>query len=315
MNVAAHNAIQSAGLSITPLARTIGAEITGIDLRQLLTAELKQALYQIMVDWKVIFFRDQDITSEQHMMFAREFGELEVHPFAAKQSGPPEVLQIAHTAETPGHENLWHSDVTWRLQPSLGSVLLCRHSPEKGGDTLFSDMYAAYEGLTDEVKELIEGKVARHDFLGFRRRMKARGVSDEKIAEMQEKYPNPHHPVVRTHPDTGRRALYVNAAFTREIVDMDPGTSARLLEHLYAQAATPEYQCRFQWQTNSIAFWDNRACQHYAVSDYWPDERKMERATIIGDTPFYDPKSGDPTSFEFKGILELRRTGGFQRFD
>lgn len=314
MNVAAHGVIEAAGLSVKPLARTIGAEISGLDLRHPLTPELKTAVYQALLDWKVIFFRDQDITTEQHMAFSQCFGELEVHPFAPKPEGAPEVLQIGHGRKLPGRENIWHSDVTWRLQPSLGSVLLCRQSPERGGDTLFSDMYAAYEGLSDDVKGLIDGKVARHDFVGFRRRMKARGIPDERIAEMQKEYPNPNHPVVRTHPDTGRRALYVNAAFTQEIVGMEKTESDRLLRYLYAQAATPEYQCRFQWRDNSIAFWDNRACQHYAVSDYWPEVRQMERATIIGDTPFYDPDRGEPSPFEFKGLVESRRTGETMRF-
>lgn len=303
-----------AGLTIRPMARTIGAEVSGIDLRQPLTDAQRDGVYQALLDWKVIFFRDQDITCEQHLAFARQFGGLEVHPFAPAHDGPPEVLPIAHTPENPGRENLWHSDVTWRLEPSLGSVLRCIKGPQMGGDTLFADMYAAYDGLSDQVKELIEGKVARHDFAGFRKRMKARGVAPERIAEMQVQYPNPIHPVVRTHPDTGKRAIYVNVGFTQEIVGMDPDESRRLLNHLYAQAATPEYQCRFQWSDNAIAFWDNRACQHYATSDYWPDVRRMERVTIIGDKPYYDPARTESAPFEFKGLLEMRRQGNYQSF-
>lgn len=313
MNVTAHNAADTAGLTISPMARTIGAEIGGIDLKQPLTGALKEAVYQALLEWKVIFFRDQDLSEEQHLTFAANFGGLEIHPFAPKHPEHPEVLPIMHTAENPGQENIWHSDVTWRLEPSLGSVLRCLKGPPMGGDTLFSDMYAAYEGLSDEVKELIEGKYARHDFPGFRNRLKARGVSDEQIAAFIEEYPNPEHPVVRTHPDTGRKALYVNAAFTQEIIGMDGADSERLLAHLYAQATTPEYQCRFNWRDNSIAFWDNRACQHYAVSDYWPEERLMQRVTIVGDAPFYRPNSDEPEDWDFKGLVERRRKGQFQR--
>lgn len=313
MNVAAHSAAEADGLTITPLARTIGAEIGNVDLARPLSAAQKQAIYRALLDWKVIFFRDQVINEEQHIAFARNFGELEVHPFAPKHPDFPEVLPIRHWRDGPGSENIWHSDVTWRMEPSLGSVLRCLKGPETGGDTLFSDMYAAYEGLSQEIKLLIEGKMARHDFPGFRARMRHRGASEAEIEAFIEEYPNPEHPVVRTHPDTGRKALYVNAAFTQEIIGMDPAESQRLLNYLYAQAATPEYQCRFQWQDNSIAFWDNRACQHYAVSDYWPEERHMQRVTIIGDKPFYHEDSAPAEPWEFKGLVERRREGQFQR--
>jgi taurine dioxygenase len=164
-------------------------------------------------------------------------------------------------------------------------VLRAIEVPEVGGDTLFSDMYAAYEGLSDEVKEKIDGAVAIHDFAHFRKLMRSRGKSEAEIEEMNRKYPMAEHPVVRTHPETGRKGIYVNTAFTQYIAGMDRAESDALLAHLYAQAAIPEYQCRFRWQKNSIAFWDNRACQHYAVSDYWPAVRRMERVTIIGDRP------------------------------
>jgi taurine dioxygenase len=146
-------------------------------------------------------------------------------------------------------------------------------------------MYAAYENLTDDVKAKIEGKNALHDFAHFRVAMRKRGLSEEQIEEMNRKYPTVEHPIVRTHPETKRKALYVNAAFTQYIVGMERDQSTALLKHLYAQAAIPEYQCRFRWKKNSIAFWDNRASQHYAVSDYWPAVRRMERVTIIGDRP------------------------------
>lgn len=276
---------QPAPFTVSPLTPLIGAEITGIDLSKPLDNAALAALRAALLDWKVIFFRDQDITTEEHLAFARRFGELEVHPFAPHKEGHPEVLAITHDRDRPGRENKWHSDVTWRECPSLGSVLRAVEVPDVGGDTLFADMYAAYEGLTDEVKEKIDGAVAIHDFAHFRAAMRARGKSEAEIEEMNRKYPMVEHPVVRTHPETGRKGLYVNIAFTQHIVGMEKAESDALLKHLYAQAAIPEYQCRFRWKKNSIAFWDNRSSQHYAVSDYWPALRRMERATIIGDRP------------------------------
>jgi len=273
-------------LTILPMTPTIGAEIEGIDLSRPLAASTVSALRQALLDWKVLFFRDQNITTEQHLAFARCFGELEVHPFAPHKPDHPEVLAITHDDKSRGRENTWHSDVTWRVEPSLGSVLRAIEVPPVGGDTLFSDMYAAYEGLKDEVKAKIDGKVAVHDFTHFRQGMRRRGATEEQIRAFEEQYPMVEHPVVRTHPETGRKCIYVNAAFTLHIVGMEKAESDALLAHLYAQAAIPEYQCRFRWTPNAIAFWDNRASQHYAVSDYFPAVRKMERVTVIGDRPY-----------------------------
>lgn len=273
-------------LSVSPLTPTIGAEIGGIDLAKPLDTRTKAALRDLLLEWKVIFFRDQDITTEQHLAFARNFGDLEVHPFAPQKPGYPEVLAITHDKENKGKENTWHSDVTWRIEPSLGSVLRALEVPGFGGDTLFADMYAAYDNLTDDVKAKIEGRKALHDFAHFRDGMRKRGLSEEQIEAFNKKYPSVEHPIVRTHPETKKKALYVNAAFTQYIVGMERDISDALLKHLYAQAAIPEYQCRFRWKKNSIAFWDNRASQHYAVSDYWPALRRMERVTIVGDRPY-----------------------------
>jgi taurine dioxygenase len=272
-------------LTILPMTPTIGAEIEGVDLTRPLSEATVSALRQALLDWKVLFFRDQVIDTEQHLAFARRFGALEVHPFAPQKPGYPEVLAITHDEKNRGKENTWHSDVTWRLEPSLGSILRAIELPPVGGDTLFADMYAAYDGLKDEVKAKIDNAVAMHDFTHFRAGMRKRGLSEEQIEEMNRKYPMAEHPVVRTHPETGRRCIYVNAAFTLHIVGMEKAESDALLAHLYAQAAIPEYQCRFRWSPNAIAFWDNRASQHYAASDYWPAVRKMERVTIVGDRP------------------------------
>tara|TARA_B100000586_G_scaffold264271_1_gene234486 strand:- start:1938 stop:2804 length:867 start_codon:yes stop_codon:yes gene_type:complete len=276
---------QSHPYSINRLSPSIGAELLDIDLKKPLDQSLKDEIYQALLVYKVIFFRDQDLTIEEHLAFAKNFGELEVHPFANNDEKYPEVLKITHNEKSKGKENTWHSDVTWRLEPSLGSVLRMKEAPKLGGDTLFSDMYAAYEDLSDEIKEKLDGAIAIHDFVGFRKRMEKIGVSKEEIEAFNKKYPMPEHPVIRTHPDTDRKLIYVNAAFTQYIKDWDPEESSEMLRFLYSKATTPEYQCRFVWEKNSIAFWDNRSVQHYAASDYWPEVRRVERVTIIGDRP------------------------------
>jgi len=276
---------RSLPFEVNRLSPTIGGELLGVDLRKDLTSEIKDLIYEALLVYKVIFFRDQDLTTDQHIHFSKNFGDLEVHPFAPFKDGYPEVLKITHNEKSRGRENTWHSDVTWRKEPSLGSVLRMLEKPENGGDTLFSDMYAAYEDLTDEVKQKLEGAIAVHDFVGFRKRLIKEGKSPKEIEAFNKKFPMPEHPVFRTHPDTGKKVIYVNRAFTQYIKGWEEDESKDMLDFLYSRASTPEYQCRFAWENNSIAFWDNRACQHYANSDYWPQIRRVERVTIIGDRP------------------------------
>ena len=248
--------------------------------------QLKDLIYEALLVYKVIFFRNQDLTTEEHLDFSNNFGELEVHPFAPHKEDFPEVLKITHNKKSRGRENTWHSDVTWREKPSLGSVLRMIEKPDHGGDTLFADMYAAYDDLNDDIKDTLEGAIAVHDFAGFRDRLIKEGKSQEEIEAFNEKYPMPEHPVIRTHPDTKKKVIYVNRAFTQYIKGWKKQDSDSMLQFLYSRASIPEYQCRFKWENNSIAFWDNRACQHYAASDYWPNIRKVERVTIIGDRPY-----------------------------
>ncbi|MDA7601379.1 TauD/TfdA family dioxygenase [Gammaproteobacteria bacterium] len=276
---------RSLPFEVNRLSPSIGGELLGVDLREDLTSEIKELIYEALLVYKVIFFRDQDLTTDQHIHFSKNFGDLEVHPFAPFKEGYPEVLKITHNEKSPGRENLWHSDVTWRKEPSLGSVLRMLEKPENGGDTLFSDMYAAYDDLSDEVKQRLEGAVAVHDFVGFRKRLIKEGKSPKEIEAFNKKFPMPEHPVFRTHPDTGKKVIYVNRAFTQYIKGWEENESKDMLDFLYSRASTPEYQCRFAWENNSIAFWDNRACQHYANSDYWPQIRRVERVTIVGDRP------------------------------
>ena len=264
------------------LSPAIGAELIGADLRQAddtLIAEVRAALLR----YKVVFFRDQtELTRAQHIAFAEAFGELEIHPATPKDQPDPEILRIAHGPNSRGQENNWHSDVTWRPEPSLGSILRAIELPEIGGDTLFANMVMAYDNLSDDLKEQLCGRTAIHDIA----RVFARRLGKEATS-LHEKFPPQEHPVIRTHPETGERVLYVNIAFTSHIVGMDRAESDALLADLYREAWLPEYQCRFRWAPGSLAFWDNRACQHYAASDYYPNVRIMERATIAGDRPFF----------------------------
>ncbi|HEY2813697.1 MAG TPA: TauD/TfdA family dioxygenase [Acidimicrobiales bacterium] len=269
-------------LRFEPLSPTIGAEVSGIDIGGNVSDEVIAGLRQGLLDHKVLFFREQHITTEEHLAFARRFGDLEVHPVTPLDQQHHEVLMIRHDENRRGVENTWHSDVTWRPEPSLGSILRARSVPPVGGDTLFADMYAAYEGLPESVRDEIDGLSAIHDFT----RVFGRSVSDERKQEMMRRYPSVEHPVVRTHPETGRQGIYVNAAFTVAIKGVSDSDSARLLALLYRQASIPEYQCRFKWRADSLAFWDNRSTQHYAVSDYFPHVREMERVTIVGDRPY-----------------------------
>ena len=268
-----------------PLTPVIGAEISGIDLRQPLSLDGVQWLTDQLVRYKVIFFRDQDIDPQQHLDFAREFGPLETHPVNPKD-GFPELLVLHNDANRPPADTaVWHSDVTWRLEPSLGSILIARKVPEVGGDTLFANMEAAYQGLDDETKALITGRHAIHQFEPMRQYLLQSGADAEKMAKFEKKYPKTTHPIVRSHPITGEKSIFVNRLFTVGIEGMADAEAQPLLDKLFASASQPEYQCRFRWRKHSIAFWDNRAAQHYATADYYPHERVMERATIEGDRP------------------------------
>jgi taurine dioxygenase len=271
---------------IRPLTPCIGAEIHGVDLANFddaMVAGVRAALLR----HKVVFFRDQTLSAAQHIAFARAFGELEIHPATPKDQAVREVLRIEHGPNSRGRENSWHSDVTWREKPSLGSILRAIEVPDVGGDTLFADMTAAYELLSPEMQRFVCGLTAVHDIARvFAKRL------GKSVEELHQLYPPMEHPVVRTHPETGQRALYVNTGFTTHIKGLSDKESAWLLDHLYAQASNPEIQCRFRWEAGSLAFWDNRASQHLAASDYFPARRVMERVTIAGDRPYFDSTAG-----------------------
>ena len=269
---------------VEPLTPNIGAEIHNLDLSQALSDSVMNELEHALLDWKVLFFRDQNISIEEQKRVARWFGELEVHPTAVPGAEHAELIRIAEDEKRRAHNDLWHSDVTFRQSPPLGSILCGRVIPPVGGDTLFADMYAAYEALDEKIKAKIDDAKAVHVWpdAWVNMAMKSQNLDQD---EFWRRYPNPAHPVVRKHPQTGRRSLFVNTAFTRHIVGMEKSESDALLAFLYNQATIPEYQCRFRWRKNSVAFWDNRCTQHYAAADFYPQKRVVERITISGDKP------------------------------
>jgi taurine dioxygenase len=276
-----------ARLKLEPCTQVIGAVVRGVDLGVPLDDETRDEIRRALLEWKVLFFRDQhSLTPEQQVAFARAFGELEHHPFL-REGDSPEIVRFekGDDQSSPGRvgtENGWHSDVSWRVEPALGSILRAVDVPENAGDTLWSDMGCAYDNLPDKLKDKIDGARAVHSFLpvfGW-------AMSDEQKAEMLEKYPPVEHPVVRTHPETGRKTLYVNAFFVERIVGMDEDESEYLLDRLCVQAMHPEWQVRLNWEPGTVAFWDNRSTQHYASSDYFPQRRVMERVAIKGDRPY-----------------------------
>ena len=268
-------------ITVTPKGVTLGAEISGVRLSGDLPDEVIAEIRRAWLDYKVVYVRDQDISGTEHVEFARRFGELEVHPFLLGSEDHPELVRFEKGVEASGFENGWHHDVTWRETPSMGAILRSIQVPATGGDTAFSDMAAAYDGLGDEMKERLDGLQAAHDYtLAF-----GSFVDDSKKAEMREQFPVVHHPVVRTHPETGRKLLFVNAYFTSHVVDMDENEGNQLLRYLISRASVMEYQYRVSWEPNQVTLWDNRIVQHYALSDYYPDVRIMERASIVGDRP------------------------------
>lgn len=282
-------------MRIQPLTCAIGAELIGVDLADAarddaLFADIKAAL----LVHKVLFLRDQDFSRAEHVAFASRFGALEDHPVAGSDPEHPGLVRIYKSPEQPNdrYENSWHSDGTWREAPAMGCVLRCVECPPVGGDTMWANMALAYEKLPQQVKDLIAPLKARHSIeASF-----GAAMPDDKRLALKAQYPDAEHRVVRTHPETGEKILFVNGFTThftnyhtpanvRYGQDFTQG-SAALLQYLIAQAAIPEYQVRWRWQPNSVAIWDNRCTQHYAVMDYPPCHRKMERAGIVG-TPTY----------------------------
>jgi taurine dioxygenase len=291
-------------IEIKPLSVNIGAEIQGVDLAKLDDPAFDQ-IHEAFLRYQVLFFRDQVLAREQHLAFGRRFGELHIHPAARSPEGYPAIMPIHADATSTANldqvkegkravaGNFWHSDVSCDAEPPLGSILYLREVPEVGGDTLFSSMYAAYEALSEPMKRLLENLTAIHSGEHiYRARYPTNEVKDRSGYGYRgtDRFPVSEHPVLRTHPETKRTAIYVNAGFTTRIKELEPDASDAVLDFLFKHVQRPEFCCRFRWQKNSIAFWDNRCVQHYAVFDYFPAVRSGERVTVKGDKPFYRNK-------------------------
>lgn len=275
-------------IDIHPLSPALGAQISGVDLSRDLTGEQRNVIEKALLDHQVLFFRDQPITPQQQARFAANFGDLHIHPIYPNVPEQPEVL-ILDTAVTDVRDNaIWHTDVTFLPTPALGAVLSAKQVPAYGGDTLWASGIAAFEALSRSMQTLLDGLTATHDFTrSFP--LERFGNKAEDLARWEEtrrKNPPLSHPVIRTHPVSGRKALFVNDGFTTRINELEAAESEAILKLLFAQGTRPEFTLRWRWQVHDVAMWDNRVTQHYAVDDYRPQRRVMHRATILGDAPF-----------------------------
>ena len=271
---------------IEPIGATIGAEIHGLDLSHQIDKATAEALKEALVKHKVIYAREQNITTEQHVAFGRLFGDLEVHPLRPEGKFPEIMLLDNHKDNPVLSTDVWHSDTTFRECPTKYSILRCLVMPETGGDTLWADMCAAHDGLSPEIKQMIASLKATHDFKNFRALFTKSDADLKRLRDMEALYPNPIHPVVRTHPINGKKALFVNPQFTLRINGLKADESDALLRLLYEQAHVPEYQFRLRWKPDTIVLWDNPSTQHYAANDYYPNRRTMERVAVLGDRPY-----------------------------
>lgn len=275
----------SESITVTPLGGYIGAEISGIHLGHL-DAPQFDAIRRALGKYEVLVFRDQDITLDQQIAFAERFGPLSVHPFSPNMENRPEVITFDYGADNPPvNTDCWHADETFRRDPPLGTILRAKVVPAAGGDTLFASMTAAYRGLSERMKAYIHGLEAQHDFRPFRKLFADLPNGRDKLREYEDKFPNPWHPVVAIHPESGRRVLNVNPQFTIRLRGLDDQESRTILEFLYTQALVPEYQLRVRWRPDTVVMWDNRATQHYAPHDYYPQRRALDRVTVAGTEP------------------------------
>jgi taurine dioxygenase len=286
----------NATIDLRPIAPTIAAEVAGIDLARLDDRQFA-AIRRALLDHLVLVFRDQHLSPEDHLGFARRFGELEPpHPVFAHLPEHPQVSILENKAGKGINNDEWHTDVTFRALPAMGSILYARVIPPSGGDTLWASMYAAYEALAGPIKAMIGGLSAVHDVCGggpfahsanYREIVLAQPDGRRRLAEIEREFPPVSHPVVRTHPETGRRALFVNRSFTTKIEGLSKLESSWLLGMLVEQAEQTQFQMRHRWRVNDLVMWDNRCTQHLAISDYAPAHRLMHRITVLGDRPFF----------------------------
>jgi taurine dioxygenase len=272
-------------LEIRPVTGVVGAEIRGVDLRKELDGAVKAEIEAALFQYGVLFFREQDLSPDEQLAFARQMGRIQIPAFAPKYGTNPELVVLDQVSPRGEGADNWHSDNTFMPEPPMGSILKAVVLPEIGGDTCFANMHAAYDALSPKIRELIDGLEAVHDITKPLRKAIASGHSTADLAELQAKWPPVVHPVARTHPVTGRKALFVNANSTTHIVGLSERENAALLPLLIDQVRDPVFQCRFEWDRNSVVFWDNRSVQHYAVPDY-DSRRVMHRVTLDGERPY-----------------------------
>lgn len=273
-------------LTVTPVAGALGAEIHGLDLTGDLRPDDYARIRELLNTHQVIFFRDQDISHARQRELASAFGPLQTHPAYSTVEGFPEITILESTPDKPTKIEAWHSDMTFRVHPPLGTVLRSRIIPERGGDTLWASMTAAYEALSKPMQQFLSTLDAVHDFSwGFKESLAETG-GRERLAQAVADNPPVVHPVIRTHPETGKQVLFVNSLFTTHIVGLPDAESRAILDFLFEHIRTEEFSCRFSWTENAIAIWDNRSTQHKPVNDYFPAHRRLERITIDGDKPY-----------------------------
>jgi len=275
-------------MTVSPLTPSLGAVIEGVALGEELPPPTIDRLGELLVEHHLLFFRGQDITPQQQCRFAARFGELHIHPIYPVLPELPEIMVIdTHGSFLPDNDN-WHTDVTFSATPPLAGILAAKQLPSVGGDTLWSSNLAAYEALSSPMKRMLEGLTAEHSVVKSfpAGRWGADPAFKERYERAVAKHPPVTHPVVRTHPVSGRKALFVNEGFTTRINELEPRESDALLAFLFSHAGRPEFIVRWQWRVDDVAFWDNRITQHYAVADYLPQRRIMHRATVIGDRPY-----------------------------
>jgi len=276
-------------IEVTRVSRAFGAIVAGVDISENLAPRTIDRIGELLVEHKVLFFRDQPLTPRSQRDFAARFGTLHVHPIYPVLPELPEILLLDnHEAFLPDNDN-WHTDVTFSKTPPLAGLLAAKRIPSVGGDTLWSDSAAAYEALSEPMRRLLDGLTAQHSVA--KSFPPERWQNDPAFKERYEravaKHPPVNHPVVRTHPVSKRRGLFVNEGFTTHINELKARESETLLRYLYAHVAQQEFTIRWRWKVDDVAFWDNRNTQHYAVADYLPERRTMHRATVNGDEPFF----------------------------
>ncbi len=280
-------------VSLEPVTPTIGARVHGIDLSKALPDDTVAGIRRALLKHEVLFFEGQTLTPAQHRDFAARFGALHVHPVYPQVDGTPEVLVLDNHADNPTDNDNWHTDVTFIETPPMASILYARELPPWGGDTLWSSMTAAYEALSVPFREFLSTLEAVHDFTRSfpADRQVSLNAGESRYEKARREHPPVVHPVVRTHPETGKRGLFVNYGFTTHIKGLKRKESAAILKLLHEHIQQPEFLVRWRWKPNSVAFWDNRNTQHYAVNDYLPHRRVMHRATVLGDRPYFDAKA------------------------